>query len=552
MYIRKTSRKNKDGSKVTYVQLAHNVWDSEKGYSRPEIIHNFGRLDQLDLDSLERLARSICRLLDPAAVLRVEAMLEGNGDIRIENRRAMGGAWLLDQLWQQLGMKEVLLELIEEREFRTPVERLVFAMVANRALAPMSKLAIEEWVAEDVRIEELEGISSQQLYRAMDFLLGCSDDIQKEIYDSVANILTLEVDLLYFDTTSTYFAIEGDDEDSFRKQGFSKDKRPDLPQVVIGLAVTRDGIPVRHWVWPGNTADVSVIDEVKGDLMGWKLGRVISVLDRGFVSEDNLRTLQKAGGHYIIGEKLRSGKPEVEQALSRKGRYRKVQENLETKEIVVGTGEARHRYVLVRNPKQAERDRARREKILKKIEEELRSLRYLPDGQHTKAVCELRSHKTYGSYLRLQKNGRLKIDRSKVKDEERLDGKYLLRTSDDTLDPEDVALGYKQLVDIEEAFRTLKQTLELRPVYHRLEDRIRSHVMLCWLALLLIRVAENKADRTWAQMRRILDRMVVADLTSTHGIWTQRTETTKDQESIFKALDIPEPPRVISVQSTTH
>jgi transposase len=446
----------------------------------------------------------------------------------------------------------VLLELLEEREFRTPVERLVFAMVANRALAPMSKLAIEEWVAEDVRIEELEGISSQQLYRAMDFLLQCSDDIQKEIYDSVANILTLEVDLIYFDTTSTYFEIEGDDEDSFRQQGFSKDKRPDLPQVVIGLAVTRNGIPVRHWVWPGNTADVSVIDEVKEDLIGWKLGRVISVLDRGFVSEDNLRTLQRAGGHYIIGEKLRSGKPEVEQALSRKGRYRKVQENLETKEIVVGTGEARHRYVLVRNPKQAERDRARREKILKRLEEELRSLRYLPDGQHTKAVCELRSHKTYGRYLRLQKNGRLKIDRSKVKDEERLDGKYLLRTSDDTLDPEDVALGYKQLVDIEEAFRTLKQTLELRPVYHRLEDRIRSHVMLCWLALLLIRVAENKADRTWAQMRRILDRMVVADLTSTHGIWTQRTETTKDQESIFRALDIPEPPRVISVQSTTH
>ncbi len=342
-----------------------------------------------------------------------------------------------------------------------------------------------------------------------------------------------------------------DDEDSFRERGFSKDKRPDLPQVVIGLAVTRDGIPVRHWVWPGNTTDVSVIDEVKGDLMGWKLGRVISVLDRGFVSKANLRMLQRAGGHYIIGEKLRSGKPEVEEALSRKGRYRKVQDNLETKEIVVGTGEARHRYVLVRNPKQAERDRARREAILREIEEELRSLRYLPDGQHTKAMCELRSHKTYGRFLRLQKNGRLKIDRSKVKDEKRLDGKYLLRTSDDTLDSEDVALGYKQLVDIEEAFRTLKQTLELRPVYHRLEDRIRSHVMLCWLALLLIRVAENKADRTWAQMRRILDRMVVADLTSTHGIWTQRTETTKDQTFIFKALGIPEPPRVISVHSTT-
>jgi transposase len=146
----------------------------------------------------------------------------------------------------------------------------------------------------------------QHLYRAMDFLLEANEQLQKDVFFGVANVFNLEVDLIYFDTTSTYFETETTDD--FRKHGYSKDRRPDLPQAIIGLAVTREGIPVRCWSWPGNTADLSIIKEVKKDLTGWHLGRVITVLDRGFVSEDNLKVLQQAGGHYIIGEKIRSGK----------------------------------------------------------------------------------------------------------------------------------------------------------------------------------------------------------------------------------------------------
>ncbi len=549
MYLRKTTRKNKDGSQVSYLALAHNEWDAEKGYSKPNIIHSFGRTDQLDEDALRRLVRSICRYLGPEDLLKYEALLEGRGEVRLENRKSIGGSWVLDQLWKALGIQDVLHRTLQAREYRTPVERLIFAMVANRALAPMSKLALEEWVSEDVAIEGLEEVEVHQLYRAMDFLLQSSSKISWEVYCSISNLLNLEVDLLYFDTTSTYFEIEQEDAD-FRRRGYSRDKRADRPQAVIGLAVTRDGIPVRCWVWPGNTADVSVIEEVKRDLVGWKLGRVISVLDRGFVSKDNLRTLQRAGGHYIMGEKMSSGKPEVEEALARPGRYRKVRDNLEIKEIIVGDGEARHRYVLVRNPEQAERDCKIRKDIIAHITEELRNLRYLPEGQHTRAICALRSHPVYGRYLRMLKNGQLRLDQARIRDSERLDGKYLIRTSDDTLSAEDVALGYKQLVDIEDAFRTLKQTLEIRPVYHRLEDRIRAHVTLCWLALLLIRVAERKAGKTWQRMRKILDRMIIADIITSEGAITQRTELTPDQKSIFRALKIEEPPRVTNIQTT--
>jgi len=241
---------------------------------------------------------------------------------------------------------------------------------------------------------------------------------------------------LYFDTTSTYFEIE--DEDDFRKNGLSKDHRPDLPQAVIGLSVTREGIPVRCWVWPGNTADMSVVQQVKNDLVDWKLGRVITVVDRGFSSEDNLKYLQRAGGHYIAGEKMRSGKGKTEQALSHPGRFKQVKDNLEVKEIIVGDGEARIRYILARNPKEVTRDKANRDKTINKIKAELAAIGELNGAPHTKAVCNLIAHPTYGRYLKTNKKGQPKLDQTKIKAEAKLDGKYLLRTSDDTISPEDV------------------------------------------------------------------------------------------------------------------
>jgi len=320
MYIRTTSRKNKDGSEVRYVQLAHNEWDSKAGYSKVRVLYNFGREENVDKEALKRLVKSISRFLSPEDALRIQAEISSTDiNLKFISSRPLGGAWFLQALWQQLGIDKVLNKLARQKNFKAPVERAIFAMVANRALALKSKLAVEDWVANDVYIPGLPEVPVQQLYRAMDFLLEASETLQYQVFCRISHLFNLEVDLLYFDTTSTYFEIETEDEpdDGLRYKGLSKDHRPDLPQAVIGLAVTRDGIPVRCWVWPGNTADMSVVQEVKNDLVGWKLGRVITVLDRGFSSEDNLRYLQRAGGHYIAGEKMRSGKDKVEQALSR-------------------------------------------------------------------------------------------------------------------------------------------------------------------------------------------------------------------------------------------
>jgi transposase len=554
MYLRKVSRKNKNGSKVSYLQLAHNEWDPKAKYAKAKVIYSFGREDQIDRASLERLAQSIIRFLSPEEALRAQEGIGETADFIFESSKRLGGAWVLDQIWNKLGLDDILKEILRNRNHETDVERLIFAMVANRALAPSSKLAMEDWVRDDVVIPGIDDVSSHQLYRAMDVLLEVRDFLEEQVYYSVAHLLNLEVDLIYFDTTSSYFEVEpheAPDSETLRKLGYSKDHRPDLLQVVIGLAVTREGIPIRCWVWPGNTADVNVVEEVKNDLVGWKLGRVVSVVDRGFSSEDNLRYLQRAGGHYIAGEKMRSGKPETENALARKGRYHTIRDNLKAKEIVVGDGEARKRFVLVYNPKEAEKEQKHRKAVIEQLTQELDGLKQLPDKQHTKAVCDLRSHKLYGRYLRQLKDGRLKLNKQAIRDAARYDGKYLIRTSDDTLSVDDIALGYKQLIEVESSFRELKSTLTLRPMYHRLEERIQSHILINWLALLLVRIAEYETNQTWRNLRKTMDQIHLGYYSSKKGDFDQRTELTHQQRETLRALGIKAPPKIFNIQPKT-
>ena len=336
-----------------------------------------------------------------------------------------------------------------------------------------------------------------------------------------------------------------------RRQGHSKDHRPDLPQVVIGLAVTREGIPVRCWVWPGNTNDQSVVAQVKADLVGWRLGRAIYVVDSGFSGQENLRALRSAGGHYIAGMKLRSGMAQTEAALSRQGRYRTIKDNLRVKEVRVGSGDSAERFIVCHNPAEAERDQARRQQRIERIEAQLQRLQTQRERAKTKAErdahlrgeCALRDHKTLSRYLRQTKTGRLVVDRQKIATEQRLDGKYLLTTSDPSLSAEDVALGYKQLLEAERSFKDLKGILRLRPVFHSKADRIRAHVLICFLALVIIRVAENRADQTWRMIRAQLGEIRQGHFQGHDGHFTQTTELTAPQRQLLRELAVPDPPR---------
>ena len=214
---------------------------------------------------------------------------------------------------------------------------------------------------------------------------------------------------------------------------------------------------------------------------------------------------------------------------------------------MVGEGEGRTRYVLVRNPAQVARDREQRELTLERIEEAIATATGR-GCEHTKAVCELLTHPTLGRYLKRDRRGRLAIDRAKVKAEERLDGKYLIVTSDDTLSPEDVALGYKQLAEVERAWRTMKSELEIRPMHHRKADRIRAHVLLCWLALLLVRLIEVTCKQSWPRVRQEMDRLHRGVFERPAGRFVQRTELTALQHEFLKAVGVAPPPRFEMIQ----
>lgn len=321
--------------------------------------------------------------------------------------------------------------------------------------------------------------------------------------------------------------------------------------MVIGLAATRSGIPVRCWVWPGNTADASVVDEVQRDLAAWKLNRVVWVLDRGFAGQEQRRVLQRGGGHVIQGEKLRSAEKVVQEAMARPGRFRRVRDNLEVKEVVVEEGSEKRRFVVVRNPQQATKDRKLREAVVERLEAEIERLNaQLAKGRrprgHTKAVCALKADGAMGRFVRELANGQLRLNRAAIKEDERYDGKFLLSTTDPSLTAEDVALGYKQLQDVERNFKTIKHTLELRPLYHRLPQRIEAHVLLCWLALMLIRIVERETGRTWERLREDLDRIHRVDLRSKDGLVQTVTELDARQRKALSSLEIRPPKRLQS------
>ncbi|MBA4170820.1 MAG: IS1634 family transposase [Chloroflexi bacterium] len=572
MYVRTV----KSGERE-YVQLCHNYREGGSGPSRTKVLFSFGRKDQLDVDALRRLVSSISRYLDPAEAAEVRAAAGVEIGARFVGAKHLGGTHLLDGVWRRLGIGAGLEKLLAERGYRTPVERLLFALVANRALDPGSKLAVESWLEDEVHVDGLESVDVQQLYRAMDFLLKAHDDIQKEVFWSVSNLFNLEVDLLFIDTTTAYFEIDGEDDDEIvdaggdeadhgaeagdgvddgaattpglRKRGHSKDSRPGLAQVVIGFAVTRDGLPVRCWVWPGNTADVNVVDEVKRDLNAWKLGRVIMVLDAGFNSERNRRILQGAGDAFILGERMRLGPDgKLPEALSRAGRYKTLANGLRIKEVTTNEGSVTsRRFVIVHNPEQEATDRSRRDDIVRETERRLESLKQLEGKNHSKAACDLRAHRTFGRFVKQAKSGALSIDKAKVAREAKLDGKFLVSTSDPYLSSEEIAMGYKQLHEIERVNRDLKHTVDVRPVYHRRADRIKAHVLLCWLALLLIRVIENESGSTWHQIKKAFRPLLVAQHATQMGIVSETNPLTSEQKRVLDALRVKPPQRYPNV-----
>ena len=418
---------------VSYLQLAHNERHPRTGSPVAKVIHNFGRADLVDREALRRLVASISRFLEPEQAVAAAAA----GEVEVLEARRMGGSWVLGRLWERLEIGQAICRVASGRRLDgQAAERVIFALVAQRALEPASKLAATRWVAERVFIEDCPGFSDDAAYRAMDFLLGALEEIAAEIFYSVAHLLNLDVDIVFVDTTSTYWEMEvaaelaetaaGDDGDDdglpeqagARLFGHSKDHRDDLPQVVIAMAVTRDGIPVRCWTFPGDTGDQKIIRKVKDDLGGWNLRRLVWVADRGFASAANRAYLARGGGHYIHAEKLRGTNAEAAAALARQGRYRAVAGNLRVKEVWVPSrdaGERAERFVVCHNPEQAWRDQLVRGRLVTHLEGLTGGSDAWTQRKRDELAGSLKDKPGLRRFLRRTPRGLLRVDKAAIR-----------------------------------------------------------------------------------------------------------------------------------------
>lgn len=550
MYLRATKRRNADGTEVRYYQLAENVWDAQRGCAVAKVVYSFGRADQLDGEKLKRLARSILRIFDDDASLLAES-----GDITLRESWPYGGAWVLEHIWKELEIGNVVKQHAGSARTAGPLERALFAMVANRALSPYSKLYCwEQWLREEVFFPGARSIELHHLYLAMDLLEKNKADVEKAVYFKMADLMNADVDVIFYDTTALHFEVDEEDEhelkgcgatyEPLRKRGHSKNGREDAPQIVVGLAVTRDGLPVRSWVFSGETADVTTVEKVKEDLRGWRLGRCVFVGDAGMNSEENRRKLALGNGKYILASRMRAGDDVTTDVLSRAGRYQEVKDNLRVKEVFVGEGERRQRYVVCHNPAEETRQQKHRQKLVAEVEAELATMRQ--GEKHSKRTCQLIASARFGRYLRQTSTGKLRLDKVAIEEAARYDGKWVITTNDDTLTAEDLALGYKQLMRVEQCWRQMKG-LRMRPVFHWRPWRIQAHVTLCVLALLLERIAEIRAGDTWRNICATLDTIKVVEYDRGEARIQQTTQLRREAEALLQKLGVPPPPRLHSV-----
>jgi hypothetical protein len=357
MYLRTTCRKNKDGSVVEYYQLAHNERHPNTGKPVARIIHSFGRADELDRNHLVRLCQSIARI---CGVQVIDPMADTDGSnldnsmglpkgLKLIRTLSLGIPLAIEALWERMGIGQIFRDICKTRNLKVPYERALLAMVANRLCEPESKLGVWDRWLQKVYMPSCDTLKLEQMYEAMDLFHEHTEELEKHIFFQTANLFNLQVDLIFYDTTTASFSIdyeaEEDSEVAFRKFGYSKEGGWG-PQVVVALAVTPEGLPVRSWVFPGNTTDVNTVKKIRADLRGWNLARAIFVADSGMNSVENRDELSRACGKYLLATRMANVAEVKRDVLTKRGRYTVIRDNLHVKEVILGDGERRKRYIL--------------------------------------------------------------------------------------------------------------------------------------------------------------------------------------------------------------
>ena len=539
----------------TYVYLVENV--REDGRTRQRIIANLGRKEAVVArGDLDRLARSVARLAQRSMVLSV---VEGEAPPHAVCRR-IGPALLFERLWQEIGCRAVLDELAAQRQFAFAAERAVFLTVLHRLFVSGSDRAAEKWRA-DYRIDGTEELQLHHLYRAMAWLgepladqaeagglaPRCRKDLVEEALFARRRDLFAELSVVFMDTTSLSF--EGQGGEALGRHGHSKDYRPDLNQMIVGLVMDQDGRPLCCEMWPGNTADVTTLLPVVDRLRArFGVGRLCVVADRGMISAETIGALEKRKLEYILGVRERSSS-EVRRTVIDDAtpfvplvvpRAAGVLTELEAKQVKIGE----RRYIVCRNLAEARRDAEQRAAILDGLRAKL--------AQGDKALV---GNSGFRRYLKTVSARHFAIDAERVAEDARFDGLYVLRTNT-KLTPLQVMLRYRELLRVEQLFRQAKAVLATRPIYHSSDMAIRGHVFCSFLALLLAKELEDRLRRhgvatEWGDILRDLDRLQEIQLEQDGKRFLLRTPTTGVAGKLFQAVGVALPPNLQELPLTT-
>jgi len=527
MYVRVKRFRNKDGSVREYLYIVKGV--RVDGRPRQKVVAYLGRLDELQREgAIDSLVEGLARYARRAQVMDVAR------DLFVHAAREYGPVLVFKRLWEELGLGELLSGYVAERGFEFDVVAAIFAMVLNRLLSPCSKLGVSRWVQE-VEEPSFASLSLHHFYRALDVLWEYKEPLEEGLFWRRRDLFSQEVDLVFFDTTTVSF--QGEGPEGLAEYGYSRDRRPDLKQIVVAVAMTRGGMPIAHEVFPGATSDVKSFAQVISSLKArFPIGRVIVVSDRGTVSGENLRLLSSLGLSYIVGVRMRRVREVEREILSRPGRYRKVTEDLKVKEVCYQG----KRYIVCLNEEEAERDRKAREEMVERMREKL----------SRGGLKALVGNRGLRKYLRIS-GEKVEIDEGVLKREARYDGKYVLLTDSD-LPAEEVALAYRGLWRVEAAFRELKDQLEMGPIYHWTEPRVRAHVAVCFLALLLEvelerRIKELGVGASFREVLRDLKRVKAVHLEVKGKQYLARTELVGQAYQGFRAAGVAVPPQVVEL-----
>jgi hypothetical protein len=498
---------------------------------RQRVLVTLGRLDQLQAEGqLDGLIKSLCRFSEALRVLEASKLPA----IDACSAKPWGPALVFGRLWERQGIAGILEGLGEARRLEFDLERVGFALSLQRLMEPGSDLQGSRWV-KTVEAPGFEKIELQHLYRGVGLLSDLRESLEKQLYLQDRDLFNQNLDLVFVDTTSTY--MYRDIESPLWRRGHSRDHRPDLPQVILAIVVDRQGWPIAWEVMPGNRADGKAFQELIGLLRRrFQIGRVIVVADRGMVSKENLELLTQDGEFpfdYIVGCRMRKQKEVTEEVLSRGGRYHEVSQKLKVKEVEVKG----HRYVVCLNEEEAKKDKTARESMLKALGEKLAK-------GGPKALL---GNRGYARFLKTRR-GAWEIDDEAVKKDERLDGKFVLRTTT-RLSAEEVAQAYKGLWRVERTFREQKSTLEIRPIYHQTDRQCVGHIVASFLALRLEVDLQRALDQrdievSWPDLMGDLKQVQAVRMTLDGKDYLIRTDFIRSAYQAFLAAGVKMPPRI--------